>query len=182
MPGPPPTSLSCALLISPSFVAPPPPPWRRVCLPPSATLNLHWPPASRRAPTNAWLAAPDSAQTDAPALEVSLRPAYAAGSTWKLGGQGNVPVKYAPPPPTPMQTLGLFCLRLPPLYRSPYNHTYLNTLPTNGRLFLWSPWFPQPTAFLYRSCCWPLCRLTAVIFNFTVKAPYMFIIFRQHLF
>ena len=61
-------------------------------------MNLHWPPAPRRAPTNAWLSAPDSALTDAPAPDVSIIPTCAAGSTCKLGGQGVILVEYGAPP------------------------------------------------------------------------------------
>ena len=43
-----------------------------------------------------------------------------------------------------------WCLSLsppPPLPLSPYNLTCPNTLPTNGRVFLWSPGSPSPSRF-----------------------------------
>ena len=61
-------------------------------------MNLHWPPASRRDPTNARLAAPESDWPDTPALEVLLWPTCDSDINWKLGGKWGRPGRIWCPP------------------------------------------------------------------------------------
>ena len=86
---------------------------------PSATLNLHWPPTSQGAPTNAWLVDPDSVPPYTPAIEVSLLPTCASGSTWKLGGWGGHPSRKRSAPPWSKPWIILSSTPPPPIYPAP---------------------------------------------------------------